>query len=94
MTKKKCLSHLFDWVLFVYFQDLFRIILYEYVLGHIYAEIQKILQGSQTFKQNCISLIYCKTINTLSYVGFQNIAYSSIKLYHQCIDYIESIRGM
>ncbi len=34
MTKEIILSHLFDWVLFVYFQDLC-----ENVLGHIYAEI-------------------------------------------------------
>ena len=29
----------------------------DHILGHIYAEIQKILKGSQTLKQHCISVL-------------------------------------
>ncbi len=48
MTKKIFVSHLFEWVLFVYFQDLYT----NYKFGVIL--IQKILKGSQTFQQHCI----------------------------------------
>ncbi len=50
MTNQIFVSHLFDSVLFVYFQGFWKS---DDVFGHIYAEIEKILKDLKTFKQHC-----------------------------------------
>ncbi len=74
--KKIVLSHLIDLVLYVYFQDLYEnLIMFWFIL------MQKIIKGSQTFKQHCVCIYIYIYIYTHTHTHTHIYIYTNIYIY-------------